>query len=53
MDAAVLIELAKFAAQMSFAYMNQAGMSEEEKDQLLNGERDKFSKLIQTPLPEV
>lgn len=53
MDPAIIIELAKFAAQMSFAYMEQAGLSEDEKDQLLNGERDKFSMLTQTPLPEV
>lgn len=48
-----VIELAKLGAQIYFSATRQAGLSEEEKEQLLMSERDRFNKNIQEELPDV
>jgi len=53
MDKAIIIELVKGLLQLSFAYMHQAGLDEGEKAVLLQSERERFQKNIQTPLPDV
>lgn len=53
MDPAIAIEVTKALLQLGFAYMEKAGMTEEEKQVLLQSERERFNRNIQTPLPEV
>lgn len=53
MDPAIAIEVVKALLQLGFAYMDKAGLNEDEKEILLQSERDRFNRNIQTPLPEV
>jgi hypothetical protein len=47
------IELAKIGAQIYFASARQAGLSDQEMEILLEGERERFQKNIVEPLPDV
>lgn len=51
--AASAIELAKIGAQIYFASARQAGLTDQEMEVLLEGERDRFQKNIEKPLPDV
>jgi hypothetical protein len=47
------IELAKVGAQIYFASARQAGLTEEQQQELLDSERLRFQENIKTPLPDV
>ena len=47
------VELAKIGLQIYFASARQAGLTDQEMDNLVEGERDRFDKNIQQPLPDV
>ena len=53
MEATIAIEVVKALLQLGFAYMDKAGLTEDEKELLIQSERDRFNRNIQTPLPEV
>jgi len=53
METALIIELAKLGLQAFFTLSNAAGLTTQEKEDLLNQERIRFYKNIATPLPEV
>jgi hypothetical protein len=53
MGIAGAVELAKLAGQLYFASCRQAGMNEQDAMELLDRERARFYRNIETPLPEV
>ena len=53
METAELIEIAKLGLQVYFALTNAANLSEEEKQKLLDSERERFEKNRAEPLPYV
>lgn len=53
MDSTIAIELVKGLLQLSFAYMQAAGLTKDEKEMLLQSERERFERNIKTPLPDV
>ena len=53
METALIIELAKLGLQLFFTLSNAAGLTTQEKEDLLNQERVRFYKNIAQPLPDV
>jgi len=53
METAVLVEITKLILQISFALMDAANLTEEEKAELVNNERARFLKNRAQPLPDV
>jgi soluble P-type ATPase len=50
---AALTELAKLGLQIYFASGRQAGLTDEQLEELLNSERERFKKNVSQPLPDV
>ncbi len=50
---AALTELAKLGLQIYFASGRQAGLTDEQLEELLNSERERFNKNVATPLPDI
>jgi hypothetical protein len=49
----MIIEAVKLAAQLLFALQAQAGLDDQQMDDLLNSERDRFKANRAKPLPDV
>lgn len=49
----MIIEAIKLAAQLLFALQTQAGLDDQQMDDLLNAQREEFKTNRSKPLPEV
>jgi hypothetical protein len=47
------VELAKLGLQVYFSSVRQAGLTDEQAEELLQSERDRFNENVSKPLPEV